>query len=815
MLLSSRAFIKAGIFDNLQPVLIATGMQFTEGPAWHPDGYLVFSDCDANIIYKWSESDGLDTLVSSSGSANGIACSKSNAFYICRQSTRDIASLSASGVVSSYVSGYNNKKFNSPNDVELSYLGSIYFTDPDFGLNTSSREFSYEGLFCIPYNQTSAVLLDSTLVHPNGMTFSNDWRTLYVAESSTGKIYSYYLRDEYKVQDYSKDKKVFLTVSGSGEIDGLTADIFGNIYVAYGNGGVLIYDRNASLVGQISFPSTIKVRNLCFGGKYQNILFITAGTSIYKVEIRFYGDFIAPGLLGVPTNSSVKFNAISDKTLDAYIAYGTDSANLSMNTTVTRYTGGIPMLIKMDGLTANTKYYYQLIYKQSDSTAYKSGISGHFFTQRASGSVFSFAVEADPHLDEGSNYMTFRNTLQNAYNLNPDFLIDLGDNFMVEKYPIMDSFYMETRSLLYRNFWDNVCKSVPLFIAQGNHDTELRWLSTNTANDPFNTATRIRKRNYPTPEPDGFYTGSESSELYVGLRENYYSWTWGDALFVVIDPYGYTEDKTNDPWCFTLGKTQYDWFRSTLESSSARYKFVFAHQLIGGDNLGRGGVEYAPYFENGGYNADGTYGFDDKRSGWGKPLHQIMIDNGVQIYFHGHDHFYAQQEKDGLIYQEVPQPSFPGYTTANSAASYGYVTGTILPNSGHLNVTILGDSAKIDYIGGYHVNNTSLGQVNGNIRNTYYVKANNITTKVGTVEKGNPIKCYQSGNTFFVEANSEINAPIELYSINGQKVAVLSTAVIPRGTSEYILPESLIKGLYLINIRNSEINKTYKVVKNI
>lgn len=286
-------------------------------------------------------------------------------------------------------------------------------------------------------------------------------------------------------------------------------------------------------------------------------------------------------------------------------------------------------------------------------------------------------------------------------------------------------------------------------------------------------------------------------------------------MFVVIDPYGYTEDKTNDPWCFTLGKSQYDWFRSTLESSSAKYKFVFAHQLIGGDYLGRGGVEYAPYFENGGYNADGTYGFDDKRAGWGKPLHQIMIDNGVQIYFHGHDHFYAQQEKDGLIYQEVPQPSFPGYTTANSAANYGYVTGTILPNSGHLNVTILGDSAKIDYIGGYHVNNTSLGQVNGNIRQTYYVKANNITTKVGAIENMSPIKCYQSGNTFFVEANSEIAAPIELYSINGQKVAVLSTTVIPKGTSEYILPESLIKGLYLINIRNSEINKTYKVVKNI
>jgi hypothetical protein len=97
--------------------------------------------------------------------------------------------------------------------------------------------------------------------------------------------------------------------------------------VAFGDDGIKIYDKDANPIGQITFPATERVRNLCFGGRYNNILFVTAGKSIYKVDIRFYGDLVAPGLLGIPTNNSVVFNAISDKTLEAYIAYGTSSGN--------------------------------------------------------------------------------------------------------------------------------------------------------------------------------------------------------------------------------------------------------------------------------------------------------------------------------------------------------------------------------------------------------------------------------------------------------------------------------------------------------
>ena len=781
-------------------------MEFTEGPSWHPNGYLVFSDVNANTIYRWDEVNGLQVFDASSQGANGTVVNKKNELIYCRQTARDIAKRDTNGVINSFVSTYNGKKYNSPNDLTLSYLGSIYFTDPDFGANTSGRELNYEGLYCIPYYSSNAILFDSTLIKPNGLTFSYDSKTLFVAESSTNKIYSYALRDDL-LSDITKDKKLFLTVN-SGEIDGITGDIFGNLYVACGNNGVKIYNKDAQQIGSISFPTNVKVRNLTLGGKYKNILFITAGTSLYKVDIRFFGDFVAQGLLAAPTDTSVIFNAISDKPLDAYIEYGTSFGNYSAQTQVKNFAANTTLRILIHQLSPNTRYYYQLKYKEQDSVLYKNGVSGSFMTQRSKGSSFSFAVEADPHLDEASSTLTFQKTLQNAKEKQADFLIDLGDNFLTEKFPIVDRYYIEQRNLLYRNFWDPVCSSMPLYLVIGNHEGELGWRTSNQADDMYNLTTTIRKEIYDNPEPNGFYTGSETLAPFVGKRQNYYAWNWGDALFVVIDPYSYTDTKTNS-WSYTLGKTQYDWFRSTLENSTAKYKFVFAHQIVGGDASGRGGVEYADKYENGGKNADGTYGFDAMRPGWGKPLHQIMVENGVQIYFHGHDHLYAMQELDGVVYQEVPQPSFPSYTNVSYAADYGYVNGTILPNSGHLNVQILGDSALVEYIGGYHVDDTKKGLYNGEVRHSYYVKANGTNTGVGIIES-QPLKIIQMGNRVLIQSENTLVKKVSLFNTTGQSVGVISNGKYILGNNYVDLPSNL-HGLYLLSVQTESSIITKKI----
>jgi len=235
----------------------------------------------------------------------------------------------------------------------------------------------------------------------------------------------------------------------------------------------------------------------------------------------------------------------------------------------------------------------------------------------------------------------------------------------------------------------------------------------------------LRKHYFPNPQPNGFYTGSETEEESVGLCQNYYAWRWGDALFVVLDPYRYTQRKgsdNSDGWDWTLGEPQYHWFRQTVSDSNATFKFVFCHQLIGGASQGRGRTEWVPYYEMGGCDIDGTWGFDQRRPGWDKPIHKLMVENNVTIFFHGHDHFFAKQELDGIVYQLVPQPSHRNFTKANQAAAYGYESGEILPNSGHLRVTITGSQVTVDYIRAYLPENENNDRINGQVSHTYHIE---------------------------------------------------------------------------------------------
>ncbi|MCX6327174.1 MAG: hypothetical protein NT144_11075 [Bacteroidia bacterium] len=158
-----------------------------------------------------------------------------------------------------------------------------------------------------------------------------------------------------------------------------------------------------------------------------------------------------------------------------------------------------------------------------------------------------------------------------------------------------------------------------------------------------------------------------------------------------------------------------------MTTSQAKFKFIFCHQLVGGYGKdARGGSEYADFFEMGGYNADTTWGFDTYRPGWGKPIHTLMKENNATIFFHGHDHFYGKQDKDGIVYQEVPQPSNKNITN-NSASQYGYVNSVILPGRGFLLVTVSGSSVIVEYIGTYMPSEENGSRKNGDIIATYTI----------------------------------------------------------------------------------------------
>ena len=171
-------------------------------------------------------------------------------------------------------------------------------------------------------------------------------------------------------------------------------------------------------------------------------------------------------------------------------------------------------------------------------------------------------------------------------------------------------------------------------------------------------------------------------------------------MFIVLDPFRFTNNNRN-PWQRTLGQQQYQWLQKTLVSSHAKFKFVFIHNLVGGaDNNGiaRGGAEAAKFFEWGGLDTNGVNSFASNRPSWDAPIHQLLVANKVNAVFHGHDHFFAKQDLDGIVYQLVPQPGSFKYGNSRSPAEYGYASGKILNNPGYVRIKIENGHAFVDYV---------------------------------------------------------------------------------------------------------------------
>ena len=405
-------------------------------------------------------------------------------------------------------------------------------------------------------------------------------------------------------------------------------------------------------------------------------------------------------ILGRPTADSIAFSFYSQKPAQLSIAYGTAPGIYTFHTGMLELKAGIPLTTELTGLAANTGYYYQLV---SNSLATQEH---HFYTQRSPDNSFSFTLDADPHnRDPRFSGELYATTLGNALAEQPDFHINLGDSFMTEK--LKPTTYAEALSTFtdLRPYFGIIGPDVPLFLVNGNHEGELGWLLPRGNNRDLPIwSTQLRQLYYPSPTPGAFYHGATQSEPTLGSpRDAYYAWTWGDALFVVLDPFWYSLDKPKsgsmeDNWNWTLGKDQYDWLNTTLEDSPARFKFIFIHHLVGGSKEARGGIEFANLFEWGGNNADGSYGFETQRPGWGKPIHQILVENKVSAVFHGHDHIFVKQEIDGIVYQECPQPSNLNASNTRIAAEYGYTKGDILPGSGHLRIIVSQDQTTVQYI---------------------------------------------------------------------------------------------------------------------
>jgi hypothetical protein len=440
---------------------------------------------------------------------------------------------------------------------------------------------------------------------------------------------------------------------------------------------------------------------------------------LFKTEVPAHAVDV---VLGRPTQNSVTASVLAYADAEGVLEYGISGAELSTKTQPVALKNGVPAEVVIGGLQADTRYAYRLRTKASEG-ARAFAMEGTFQTQRAAGSAFVFTMQADPHLDYNTEPALYLRCLANALADQPDFHFDLGDTFMTDKHRGRET--AAAQYVAQRFYFGQISRCAPLFLVLGNHDGEAgRWLD-GTGGNLAVWSNSMRKKYFPNPLPDGFYRGNKTPDPVAGTLQNYYAFEWGDALFVALDPFWYTARQrggAEENWSRTLGREQYEWLVETLSRSRAKFRFVFLHNLVGGSGReARGGVAAAPLYEWGGHSPEGVDQFREKRPGWGAPIHELLVKNKVNIVFHGHDHLYAREELDGVVYQEVPQPGYARYDNTRSAAEYGYASGVIQGSSGHLRVRVDAGKATVDYVRAFLPGDENASRRNGSVSASYSV----------------------------------------------------------------------------------------------
>ena len=525
-------------------------------------------------------------------------------------------------------------------------------------------------------------------------------------------------------------------------------------------------------------------------------------------------------ILGRPTDTSITASIMFEQSMIYYIEYGTSSGSYTHQTSQFTNSANVPDEIDLRNLTANTKYFYRIQYRLvSSSAGFIASPEYSFHTQRTAGSTFTFTVEADEHLYDKKGVKNMYNvTLGNEAADKPDFMLTLGDIFGDDHYPFtitsggLDSLHRD-----YRPFLGSICHSIPFYICLGNHEGENDYYQSITApNNLCDWATQWRKFYYPNPYPNSFYSGNTTNEPFgIGTPENYYAWTWGDALFVVLDVYR-TECHDSlkakpQGWNWTLGQAQYSWLKTTLENSTAKFKFVFAHHLRG---QGRGGVAMATTNEWGGYQntTGGQFTFPTYRPGWAKPIHQLFIDNKVTMFVQGHDHVFAHEVLDSITYISTPMAADSTYEIGMLANAAAYVSDTV-DGTGHLRFTVSSSCVKMDYVKAYLPQDTFGVHKNREI---------GFSVTLGTCANPSGVNDVIANENVQLFPNPANNNFVINYSSDKKFKSIQVTDLLGRVVYESdncfsgmkINTANISNGIYLVNINGAENKLVKKLVVN-
>lgn len=280
-----RRYMTHGVLEELH-----SGMRWTEGPVWFADTQtLYFSDIPASRIYRWVEGQGVSILRAPSDKANGMSRDRQGRLITCESGARRVTRTELNGDITVLADKFEGKRLNSPNDIVASSDGSVWFTDPDYGILSDYTGFRAESeigannVYRVAAATNEISLAASGLEKPNGLAFSPDERILYVADS--GRTHKqdgahHVMAFDVGAHGALSNKRAFAEIE-VGVPDGMRVDFEGNVWVATVEAGISVFAPDGELIGRIELPDP--VANLTFGGPQMNRLFITAGTKLYSL----------------------------------------------------------------------------------------------------------------------------------------------------------------------------------------------------------------------------------------------------------------------------------------------------------------------------------------------------------------------------------------------------------------------------------------------------------------------------------------------------------------------------------------------------
>lgn len=276
---------------------LLSGFQFTEGPLWIPDGYLLFSDIPADTIYKYEQGKTHEIFLKPSENTNGLTLDKQGRLLMCSHQ-RKVKRLEKDGTLTTLAEFYEDKRLNSPNDIVVKSDESIYFTDPSFGLPNWSegKELGFCGVYRLE-SDGILVLLDDSILMPNGLAFSPDESVLYVDDSKDGQVYAFDVTSKGLLENKRSFARVGVGAPGKGAADGVKVDVGGNVFVSAPE-GVAVFSSEGMRIGVLECPEV--PANIAWGDDDYQTLYITARTGVYRIRTKTGGTSLIPDFTPTP-----------------------------------------------------------------------------------------------------------------------------------------------------------------------------------------------------------------------------------------------------------------------------------------------------------------------------------------------------------------------------------------------------------------------------------------------------------------------------------------------------------------------------------